>query len=279
MSGRGSVSDERKAGYVCDPAAAPIPPTNSPTPSRPATRGPVPGCRHEDLYWAAMMRLFCTTVVAVSAVPLALLAGAQGDRWELVGTKDDIVTYRREVAGSPVIAIRGEGIVEASILRVASVLLDTARLPQWMDRLAEARRIRAMSARHYVEYDRATTPFPLTDRDFVVETWVEIDAAKKQMLLKARSVTDASAPVTGLVRGEVLSSTFTLVPLDHGRRTRVVAEVHTDPKGSLPKWLVNLVQKSWAHTTIMGLRAQVRKANVPDNPDVKALLQKAGLVE
>ena len=216
---------------------------------------------------------------AVSVAPLALFAGASGEKWELVGSKDDIVTYRREVAGSPLIAIRGEAVVDASILHVASVLMDAAHLPQWMDRLAEARRIRTIGLRHYVEYDRASTPFPLTDRDFVVETWVEIDAAKKQLLLKAHSVTDPSAPVTGLVRGEVLSSLFTLVPLDQGRRTRVVAEVHTDPKGSLPKWLVNLVQKSWAHTTIMGLRSQVRKATGPDDPDLKASLEKAGFFQ
>jgi hypothetical protein len=214
-------------------------------------------------------------VVVVLVVPLALFAG---EKWELVGNKDDIVTYRREVAGSPVIAIRGEAVVEAPLLHVASVLMDTARLPQWMDRVAEARRIRATSALHYVEYERASTPFPLTDRDFVIESWVEIDAAKKQMVLRARSAADASAPVTGLVRGEVLASTFTLTALD-SRRTRVVTEVHTDPKGSIPKWMVNLVQKSWAHTTIMGLRGQVRKANVPDNPEVKALLEKAGLLE
>jgi hypothetical protein len=222
-----------------------------------------------------MRRPFCTIVVVVLVVPLALFAG---EKWELVGNKDDIVTYRREVAGSPVIAIRGEAVVEAPLLHVASVLMDTARLPQWMDRVAEARRIRATSALHYVEYERASTPFPLTDRDFVIESWVEIDAAKKQMVLRARSAADASAPVTGLVRGEVLSSTFTLTALD-SRRTRVVTEVHTDPKGSIPKWMVNLVQKSWAHTTIMGLRGQVRKANVPDNPEVKALLEKAGLLE
>ena len=223
-----------------------------------------------------MRRPCCTIVVVVLVVPLALFAG---EKWELVGNKDDIVTYRREVAGSPVIAIRGEAVVEAPLLHVASVLMDTARLPQWMDRVAEARRIRATSALHYVEYERASTPFPLTDRDFVIESWVEIDAAKKQMVLRARSAADASAPVTGLVRGEVLSSTFTLTALDHGQRTRVVTEVHTDPKGAIPKWMVNLVQKSWAHTTIMGLRGQVRKANVPDNPEVKALLEKAGLLE
>jgi hypothetical protein len=226
-----------------------------------------------------MKQFLCTIAIVMSVVSLAVSASAQGEKWELVGTKDEIVSYRREVAGSPVIAMRGEAVVDASIVRVASVLLDTARLPQWMDRLAEARRIRTEGPRHYVEYDRATVPFPLSNRDFVVETWVEVDAAKKQLLLKAHSVVDPSAPETGLVRGEVLSSTFTLTAVDHGQRTRVVAEVHTDPKGSIPKWMVNLTQKSWAHTTIMGLRAQVRKAGVSDDPAVKAFLEKSGLLE
>jgi hypothetical protein len=216
-------------------------------------------------------------VVLALLLPLAVFAVAPSEGWELVGTKDDITTYRREVPGSPVIAIRGIGDVDAPILHVASVLTDTTHLPQWMDRVAEARKIRSSGALHYLEYSRATTPFPLTDRDFLVESWVEIDAAKQQVILKAHSVQDPSAPVTKLVRGEVLASTFTLTSLDQGKRTRVVAEVQTDPMGAIPKWIVNLVQKSWAHTTIMGLRRQVqRTSNNPDNPEMKSLLEKAG---
>jgi hypothetical protein len=224
-----------------------------------------------------MNRLSCATAVLASVVPLS--TGIAGDKWEFLGSKDDIASYRREVAGSPVIAMRGEAIVDASILRVASVLVDTARLPMWMDGVSEAKRLRTSSALHYVEYERAKIPFPLTDRDFVIESWMEIDAAKKQVVLKAHSVSDPSVPETGLVRGEVVSSTFTLTALDHGQRTRVVTEVHSDPKGSIPKWLVNRFQKSWAYGTIKGLRAQVNKAGIQDNAEVKALLQKAGLLE
>jgi hypothetical protein len=218
-------------------------------------------------------------VAIASAVPLTLSASAAGEKWEFVGKKDDIVTYRREVAGSPVIAIRGEAIVEAPILHVASVLMDTTRLPQWMDRVAEARRLRVDNALHYVEYERVATPFPLSDRDFVVESWAEIDMEKKQLVLRAHSVADSAAPVTGLVRGELAGSTFSLAPLDHGQRTRLVAEVHADPGGAIPKMVVNLAQQSWAHTTIMNLRTQLQRANVPDNPDVKTLLEKAGFFE
>jgi hypothetical protein len=41
-------------------------------------------------------------------------------------------------------------------------------------------------------------------------------------------------------------------------------ELHSDPKGWLPAWVVNLFQKDWARITIAGIRRQVKK------PDLKA---------
>jgi hypothetical protein len=213
---------------------------------------------------------------AALLLPLALSAGPPDARWELVGTKDDIITYRREVAGSPIVAIRGEGTVEASVARVTSVLLDTPRLVEWIGSLTEAHRLRSTGKLSYTEYDHVSTPFPLTDREFVTESRAEVDSAKKQVTVKARSVQDPAAPATKLVRGDLLSSTFTLVALDHGLRTRVIAEAQADPKGAIPKWIVNYFQKSWAHTTITGLRSQVRKPDVVDDPDLRKMLEQAG---
>jgi hypothetical protein len=215
----------------------------------------------------------------VLLLPFSLLAGSSGEKWVLVGTKDDIITYQREVAGSPVVAIRGEGTVDASIARVASVLLDTTRLVQWIGSLTEAHRLRSAGKLSYTEYDHVSVPFPLTDREFVTQSSTELDATNKQVVVRAHSVQDPAAPVTKLVRGDLLSSTFTLVALDHGRRTRVIAEAHADPKGAIPKWIVNYFQKSWAHATIMGLRSQVRKADVPDDPELETMLEQAGFFQ
>jgi hypothetical protein len=226
-----------------------------------------------------MIRLAWTVAASFLILPRALLAGPADEKWERLGTKDEIITYRREVVGSPIVAIKGEGTVDASIARVASVLLDTSRLVQWIGSLAEAHRLRSTSKLSYTEYDHVSTPFPLTDREFVTQSRAELDATKKQLVVKAHSVEDPSAPVTKLVRGELLSSTFTLIPLDRGSRTRVIAEAQADPKGAIPKWIVNYFQKSWAHTTIMGLRAQVRKPGVADDPDLKKMLDQAGFCQ
>jgi hypothetical protein len=218
------------------------------------------------------------STLLVMLLPLAAASATPGtgEEWERLGTKDGITSYRREVPGSPVVAIKGDGIVEASILRVASVILDTGRLQEWTDSLASARRIRIVSWMEFVEYDHIRTPFILKDRDFVVHTRVELEPARRQIVLQMRSVSDPAAPVTSRVRGELLQSTYVLTGLDHGRRTRMVADVHADPKGSVPKWIVNHYQQGWAHDTIRRLRAQVARPDVSDDPELGRILAEQG---
>jgi hypothetical protein len=216
-------------------------------------------------------------VALATLLPLAAFADTSLAGWEKVSSKNDIDTYRREVPGSPLLAIRGITNLDGSLLHVASVLLDTTRMTEWMDRVVEARRISVPDPLHYVEYERASVPFPLTDRDFVIESWVEVDPAKKHVVLHARSTQHPAAPVGKLVRGEVISSVFTLSAID-AHHTHVDAEIHTDPKGGLPKWMVNLAQKSWAHDTFTALRRQLAKVKDHDSPDIEAAMKKAGLI-
>ena len=65
-----------------------------------------------------MIRTASTIAASLLLLTHALLAGPSDQKWDLVGSKDDITTYRREVAGSPIVAIKGEGTVDASIARV-----------------------------------------------------------------------------------------------------------------------------------------------------------------
>ena len=60
------------------------------------------------------------------------------------------------------------------------------------------------------------------------------------------------------VRARLMFGRYTLIPKGRSA-TFVVVEMHTDPMGSIPSWLVNLVQKSWPLKTIQGLRSQVKK--------------------
>lgn len=201
-------------------------------------------------------------------------AGADGPAiiWTKIDDTDGIAVYRRDVPGSDVIAVKGEGIVAAPLVRVASVVFDTSRATEWIDSLAEARIVRRVSDTEYVEYDHFTTPFVMKDRDFVTSNRLEYDPARKAITIRMRSVADPAAPATSYVRGELVSSTFVLTPTPDGKGTRVVGDVHCDPRGSVPKWIVNQFQKDWPTSTFKKLRVQVAKANIVETPAIRKLV-------
>jgi hypothetical protein len=196
--------------------------------------------------------------------------------WEKIGDDDGIAVYRREVPGSPIIAFKGEGVINAPILRVASILVDTTRATEWVDSLVEARTLRHVSETEYIEYDHIGTPFVMKDRDFVIDCKLDFEPPQKKVALLFHSVTDPLAPTTSYVRGELMSSAFVLTALEHGAKTHILAEVHCDPRGSVAKWIVNWFQKSWPHSTITRLRAQAAKPDIVDQPRLKQVLTEKG---
>lgn len=219
-----------------------------------------------------LRRGFAVAFVIALAVATPHVAVADGVTWQRVDDADGVTVYKREVQGSDVIAFKGEGVVNAPLVRVASVVFDTSRATEWIDSLSEARVVRSISPTEYIEYDHFSTPFVMKDRDFVTSNKLEYDAAKKAITIRMRSVTDPAAPPTSYVRGELVSSTFVLTPTADGKGTFVSGDVHCDPRGSVPKWIINWAQKDWPRTTFKKLRVQVGKANIVENPAIRALV-------
>ncbi len=198
--------------------------------------------------------------------------------WEKFDEEDGIAVFRREIPGSPIVALRGEGLVSAPILRVGSVLVDSARAPEWIDSLEEVKILRTISDSERVEWNHFSTPFVLADRDFVFKSKLEIKPASKQLLMTTVSVQDAAAPKTDYVRGHIQYAIFLLTLVNGGKATRVLAEAQCDPKGSVAKWIVNLFQKGWPHNTLEALRVQVAKKDVKDDLKLKKAMADAGFV-
>jgi hypothetical protein len=209
-------------------------------------------------------------VVLMSFV--ATCAVAAEPAWEKMDSDEGIDVFRREIPGSPVVAFRGEGIVDAPIARVASVILDDKRATEWVDSLEEARVVKMYSPTEFLEYNHIGTPVILKDRDFLVRGKVEADLKAGTMTMSMKSVEDESMPPGKYVRGH-LEGYWKMKSLDGGKKTHVTAEMHADPKGDVPKWLVNMFQKKWPHNTIESLRKQVAKSDVKIIPQVAAVFE------
>ena len=225
-----------------------------------------------------MFALLAAAVVGLS-VSVSGVSAADDNKaiqWEQIRNDAGIVVWRKDVPGSKLVAFRGEGIVDAPLLLVGSVLIDTSRSTEWIDSLKESKILRKVSEEEYITYTHIATPIVMKDRDFVTDTKLEVDPVAHKLFIRMHSVNDASAPETSYVRGELMNSSFTLTAIDGGKKTRVTTEIHCDPKGSVADWIVNLFQKGWPYNTLQSLRAQVNKADVAVHPRLKAVLEEKG---
>jgi hypothetical protein len=191
---------------------------------------------------------------------LLLSAPASASSWEKIDDENGIRVFRKEVAGSSVVAFRGEATVEAPIEKVLWVLGDNTHRTEWVDRLEKSVVLERKGPYESIVYQHFSLPFPASDRDYVYRGKATRDKSGVVTLL-LESVTHPKAPATVGVRANLIKSRYLLTPKGKDR-TFVVVEIHTDPMGSLPSFLVNLVQKSWPMKTLEGLRAHLKKSYI-----------------
>ena len=205
-------------------------------------------------------RHFLRMVGLCIALIAFLMQRSHASEWYSVDyTTDGIQIFRKEVGDSGLVAFRGIGVVEAPLPLVATVIFDTDRRREWIDGLDDSRIILWKDKDNFVEYDHIGLPFFIKDRDFVSEIKMSFDLSKKEMVFHYQPSSEPSAPRTNLIRGELIDATFILSSIDNGRKTSVDAEFLCNPKGWIPKWLVNYFLKDWPKTTFRNLRKEVLK--------------------
>jgi len=218
------------------------------------------------------MNAICRYALVAVALSGGAYAAHADDAWKPVASDHGVEIYRRTVPGSDVVALMGVGIVDAPVWKVASILLDTKRAPEWADSLKESRVLRRIGPTAYVEYNHIGLPLIIRDRDFVSEVQIDVDAAARTFALVYRPSGDGVPAPTHNVRGEILAGRFEAVSVERGARTRLTAEVQADPKGLLPTWIVNMFQRNWPVTTFERLRLQAAKPDIAMPADFRDVL-------
>ena len=182
--------------------------------------------------------------------------------WEKVNESDGIQVSVRDVPGTSLVAVRGEADVEAPPGKVLQVIMDCGRAKEWVEHLKACRRVRQFSEFEYVTENHFGTPFVMKDRDFVARVKISVDPKEQSVEAFFSSTVDPDAPLTSAIRGEIIESRYRILSLDGGKRSHLIGQALVDPKGSVPKWIVNFFQKQWPVSTIRSLRKQVAKLDI-----------------
>ena len=193
--------------------------------------------------------------------------------WKLLNEDEGVKSYKKVEEDSRTVAFRGEGEIDASPIRILSVLSDTERNHEWNTNLKKLVVIEKKSINHRIQYAETKVPFPYKNREVVVEIKTEWDQKLGAIVIESKSIDDPRAPQdTGCVRAKLMYARYILKPINNWKSTHLTIEIHADPMGNIPGWLVNLFQKSWARKTIGGIRKRVVAPGINDNPEIRAYI-------
>ena len=194
-----------------------------------------------------------------AAAPGFAGADAKGN-WEFVSAGDGITVWRLDVPGKDLPGFRGKVEIEASISQIMDVMLKSEDHTKWMYKCKESLVLEELTKTHVVAYNRVEAPWPIWDRDVVMDIKGTYNDADTQLTLNFKSVNgDAGAKykavVDGVIRMPSLVGFYEMSEKDG--RTTVVYEVESDIGGSIPTWLANLAAKDLPRITLKRLRARV----------------------
>ena len=180
-------------------------------------------------------------------------------KWESLGTKSGIQLARKQLPASQMFAVRGEVVIDAPMAKVASVIYDETRWTQWSKNTTQATMLSNGPGTMKTVYQAVKMPFILSNRDVVYTFGYEY--VNDQLLIIGRTLPYHKPPRSVGVRMHLLEGRWFLKPVK-GNQTHLVVEILMDPKGSLPVWFVNLVQKDYPVGLLTSLEKQAKRADV-----------------
>ena len=175
-----------------------------------------------------------------------------------------IIVEKKNSPEDEVNTYRGTTTMPISIERIAYVLDDTEGKIEWVSRLEEENRLEGNPFSYRsIAYQHYNLSWPVSDRDYVIESkWTVMkDMKLPTAILSIKSIIRDDVPeIEGRVRGQLDPLVYKLEKLK-SNQTRVTVEIMVNPKGLLPNFMINLIQKEWPITTLRQLNAQALKGS------------------
>lgn len=179
-------------------------------------------------------------LIAVPATARTVDARPPGPDWTEANRTAEFVIFTREDARLGARDILAVTELDASPALAFEVLGDFDHYAEFMPYTKETRILERTSETRLKVYQRLSPPV-VSDRDYVIDVTLSpaTDATKGVFESRWTSAPDAIPTRDGCVRVRLNSGSWTMEPLDGGRRTRLTHRLQTHPGGSIPTWVAD----------------------------------------
>ena len=179
-------------------------------------------------------------VILITLFSLTTCRDLSAQSWVFVKEKEGIRLFTRKEANSSVKSFKGDVYLHTQIEKVYSLITNVKNFDWWDDDISEIKVLhyeKDKVIQYYLIYD---VPWPIADRDLVVDSHITIDPVTGIISVEARSLLNVIPEKPDLVRIKKYWQTWTLVPVEKDL-VHLILEGSVDPGGSVPAWLANMV--------------------------------------
>ena len=186
----------------------------------------------------AFGRLRPRSAIAILVLLIAFVPGVRAGNWQTVFEQDGLLVEQRPYGDSPLMELRGQVNVRASLNAVMALLKDADYNRQWVYRSGGARILEESGYRQAYVYGVVDAPWPMQDRDTVVRFDYTQDSQTRVIHIEITNFPEFHPAQRGLVRVPDFGGFWSLAPLEGGE-VHVTYQVHGDPGGWVPTWMAN----------------------------------------
>ena len=173
--------------------------------------------------------------------------------WELKKSENGISVYTRLTKDSEYKELKATFQIKTSLSSIIALLNDVESYPQWVYRCQTSKVLKKDSDQHLIRYQTIVAPWPVDNRDVVVEVNTRQDEKTNVVYQKVSALPSYSPKLKGHVRITQFRALWTLTPLKNGF-VLVEYELLVNPAGSIPAWLVNLAMVEGPFDTSVKMR-------------------------
>ncbi len=195
------------------------------------------------------------------------LAYVVDDGWTLSSDEnEELQVYTKVVEGQTIKAVKAVKVLDAPMTTLLTVLADAQLVPEWIPVIRRAVLLKDTNADgESIMYMVTKFPWPIKNRDAVVETVTWYERTTKTVYMESTGVTGYVEESKGVIRTPTTYTRWKIYPLEDGR-LHVEIITHSDPRGFFPAWLANLIVTRTPGTMFSRLEETMDDESVRNRP-------------
>jgi hypothetical protein len=175
--------------------------------------------------------------------------------WELKKNENGIEVYTRNAATGNLKELRVLCKLDATKDELINTLQDIANYSQWVFSNKKSVILKTLDPRRIIYYTQSHLPWPIKDRDLIVE--LDINSAPDILIILAKSIPDYLPQNNDYIRVPYSLATWHVTQAPDNK-LKVDYTFSVDPGGNIPVWLVNATLAVGPYNSFVKLRELLR---------------------